>query len=184
VSALNTIAEVPVLAGTRLTLRPMSPADAGDVWAYHSDPDVYGPTSLRVESPAQTERGVRELAAGFARGEFIRWGIVPSGTERVAGDCGFFNFEGQTAEVGYLLARQHWGQGIASEAVDLMLSFAFEELRLVEVAATVMEGNERSLRLLERKGFERLELLPGYRDVRGELKDFWLLRRAHEHAVS
>jgi RimJ/RimL family protein N-acetyltransferase len=183
VSALDAIDEVPVLQGTLLTLRPMAPADAADVWAYHSDPEVYGPTSLRLESPADTERGIRELAAGFARGEFIRWGMVPAGADRVAGDCGFFNFEGPTAEVGYLLAREFWGKGIASEGVDLMLGFALDTLALSEVRATVMEGNERSLRLLERKGFERMELLLNFRDVRGEMKNFWLLRRWHQGAV-
>jgi ribosomal-protein-alanine N-acetyltransferase len=184
VSVLNALDAVPVLAGTLLTLRPMMSADAADVWAYHSDPEVYEPTSLRVESPAETEQGLVELATGFARGEFIRWGIVPSDTTRVAGDCGFFNFDGPAAEVGYLLARPYWGQGIASEAVDLMLAFAFGTLALSEVRATVMDGNERSLRLLERKGFGRQELMPRFRDVRGEMKDFWLLRRSHRHAVS
>jgi RimJ/RimL family protein N-acetyltransferase len=41
-----------------------------------------------------------------------------------------------------------------------------------------MDGNERSLRLLDRKAFQRVELLPRFRNVRGEMKDFWLLRCA------
>ena len=81
-----------------------------------------------------------------------------------------------SAEIGYLLARPFWGNGIASEAVDLLLAFAFDRLNLHEVRALVMNGNERSLRLLDRKGFEKVELLPAFRWVRGEQKDFWLLR--------
>jgi ribosomal-protein-alanine N-acetyltransferase len=114
----------------------------------------------------------------FATGESIRWGIVPAGATRVAGDCGFFNFDPAAAEIGYMLARPSWGRGVASAAVDLMLTFAFEDLALQAVRALVMDGNERSLRLLSRKGFERLELLTAFRWVRGEQKDFWRLHRA------
>jgi RimJ/RimL family protein N-acetyltransferase len=176
--AFDSLQEIPVLAGNGMSLRPLTPADAPDAWAYYSDPEVYGPTSLDIESLAATEAGLQSMADSFARRESIRWGIVPAGVERIAGDCGFFNFDGLSAEIGYLLAGPFWGRGIASEAVDLMLTFAFDTLGLQEVKATVMDGNERSLRLLDRKAFQRVELLPRFRNVRGEMKDFWLLRCA------
>ena len=174
---LESLAEIPVLPGKRLVLRPLALTDAVDAWAYYSDPAVFGPTSMDVASLDATSEGLRAMDASFARRESLRWGIVPAGESRVAGDCGFFNFDPDGAEIGYMLARPYWGRGIASEAVDLMLTFAFDELSLNAVRALVMDGNERSLRLLDRKGFERLELLPEFRWVRGAQKDFWLLRR-------
>jgi ribosomal-protein-alanine N-acetyltransferase len=131
---------------------------------------------MDLASLEATSEALQAMDDSFRRRESIRWGIVPAAGSRVAGDCGFFNFDATSAEIGYMLAWSFWGRGIASEAVDLMLTFAFEELRLSSVRALVMDGNERSLRLLERKHFERLELLPAFRNVRGTKKDFWLLQ--------
>jgi ribosomal-protein-alanine N-acetyltransferase len=177
-SPLLALPGISTLPGRGVTLRPLRPNDASSLWAYWSDPEVYGPTSLDVRSLAMTAEALQGMNDAFARGEAVRWGIVPEGSATVMGDCGFFNVSAGSAEIGYLLARPCWGRGIASEAVDLMLTFAFDTLRLHEVQATVMDGNERSLRLLESKGFERIELLPAFRWVRGAQKDFWLLRFA------
>jgi len=48
-----------------------------------------------------------------------------------------------------------WGRGYGTEAAELGLSFAFDELNLYRVTATVFEYNERSIALIERLGFRR-----------------------------
>ena len=51
--------------------------------------------------------------------------------------------------------RANWGQGYGTEAAGLALAFAFDELSLHRVQATVFTYNERSIALFEKLGFQR-----------------------------
>lgn len=51
--------------------------------------------------------------------------------------------------------RENWGRGFGSEAAALGLAFAFQELNLHRVTATVFAYNERSIALVEKLGFRR-----------------------------
>ena len=59
-----------------------------------------------------------------------------------------------SAELGYWIGEPFWNKGIATQAVKLMIQYAFEELKLLKVFAGVFEGNEASKRVLEKCGFE------------------------------
>jgi len=54
--------------------------------------------------------------------------------------------------MGYVLNRNHWGNGYMTEAVREMIRFAFEEMGMHRVAATCDEDNTRSARVMERCG--------------------------------
>jgi ribosomal-protein-alanine N-acetyltransferase len=57
--------------------------------------------------------------------------------------------------VGYALARDHWGQGIGTEAVWAMLRFGFEQMNLHRIYAGTIADNYESVRMLEKIGFVR-----------------------------
>jgi RimJ/RimL family protein N-acetyltransferase len=59
------------------------------------------------------------------------------------------------AHIGYTVARAHWHQGYATEAVGRLLAYLFEELGLRRVIAETDVLNDPSWRLLERLGFRR-----------------------------
>ncbi len=61
----------------------------------------------------------------------------------------------QQAELGYSLARAHWGQGFATEAVIAVLDYSFLTLRLHRVIAITDCQNAASVALLERVGMRR-----------------------------
>lgn len=65
-----------------------------------------------------------------------------------------------------------WGKGFGKEAMQLLLSYAFEELNLHKVYLRVFSFNERAVRLYEKLGFEK----------EGEQKD-QLFRNAEWHSV-
>ena len=58
------------------------------------------------------------------------------------------------AEVGYWIDPDHWGNGYATEALDLFCSFAFEERNMHKLRARAFEGNTASTRVLESAGFQ------------------------------
>ena len=74
-------------------------------------------------------------------------------------------------EVGWRLAREHWGHGYASEGARAALNFGFHELGLAEIVSMTYRGNLRSIAVMERIGmsrdpeddFEHPNLPPGHR---------------------
>lgn len=60
------------------------------------------------------------------------------------------------AELGFWLAADAQGRGVMTRAVRAMTDHGFNELGLQRIFAGCAEGNQRSTRLLERAGFERL----------------------------
>lgn len=61
----------------------------------------------------------------------------------------------QNATIGYILDRHENGKGYATEAVRLMVQYAFEDLRLHRIEAGVMPHNAGSIRVLEKVGFRQ-----------------------------
>lgn len=59
----------------------------------------------------------------------------------------------KSAEIGYWVGEPFWGEGIATQAVGLLVGLAFKELALVRLYAGVFEYNVGSMRVLEKKGF-------------------------------
>jgi RimJ/RimL family protein N-acetyltransferase len=62
-------------------------------------------------------------------------------------------WEGRAATIGYTLAREHWGRGFATEAVDALLTHLFEGRSATRVHAQLHPENVASARVLERSGF-------------------------------
>lgn len=61
--------------------------------------------------------------------------------------------EAGVAEVGYWIVPERWGEGIGTEATELIVGYAFDQLRLHKVTARTYGFNEGSKRLLEKVGF-------------------------------
>jgi RimJ/RimL family protein N-acetyltransferase len=58
-------------------------------------------------------------------------------------------------EIGWRLARDHWGHGYACEAAGAVLAFGFEQLGLPEIVSFTVAANTRSRRVMERIGMTR-----------------------------
>lgn len=146
----------PVLETQRLRLRQIQQEDAEALFATFSDEEVmefYG--HLPHRSVDDSRKLIRQQYKRYAQREGIRWGITRKGEDRVIGSCGFylFDLESQHAETGYELNRSCWRQGIMSEAMSAILSYAFTELGLHRIEAVVDDVNERSKGLLLKLGF-------------------------------
>jgi ribosomal-protein-alanine N-acetyltransferase len=89
----------------------------------------------------------------------------------------------QNANIGYYVARASNGRGICTEAVGLVVGFAFERLGLHRVQAAVMPRNTPSIRVLEKNGFRREGLAPRYLRINGEWEDHAIFARTVEDAA-
>lgn len=142
----------PVLVTRRLLLRPRVADDAA---ALH--PALADVEGMRYWSSAP-HRDVEETRADFAREHpaWRAWAITLSGDDTAIGFVAAGEKrQGNVSEIGYLLARAHWGGGIAREAVSAVIDRLFAEGQR-RVFADTDPDNTASRQLLEKLGF-RLE---------------------------
>jgi len=60
----------------------------------------------------------------------------------------------KSAEIGYWIGEPYWNKGISTVALKLMTAYGFKELNLEKLFAGVFEGNEASIRVLEKCGYQ------------------------------
>ena len=148
------------LKTSRLILRPFQEPDLAAFTAYRSDPEVARYQSWEAPySLAQAEVYLEELkhAQPGMPGEWFAFAIERQSAPGIIGDCAFqvLSHDPLQAQIGYTLARDHWKQGFAVEAVQRLLDYLFEEFNLHRIIATCDAENTASFRLLERVGMRR-----------------------------
>jgi ribosomal-protein-alanine N-acetyltransferase len=99
---------------------------------------------------------IAEQRQKFSEQAEVIWGIRLRALNRVVGSVSIFGWDRyhRRAQIGYDLAREQWGQGVAHEAIRAVLQFAFTDMALNRVEIWTSAANERSLRLARRLGFE------------------------------
>ena len=146
---------LPELITDRLTLRKLLVTDCRDMYEYASRNDV---TRYLTWHPhpdsAYTREYLEYLGGRYSAGMYYDWAVVYEPDCKMVGTCGFtsFNTVSDSAEVGYVINPDYWGKGIASEALERVLQFGFEELKLHRIEAKFMLENERSRSVMERVG--------------------------------
>lgn len=75
------------------------------------------------------------------------------------------------AEIGYWIGEPYWGKGYATEAVRLLIKFAFEELDLLRIYAKIYEYNIGSMKVLEKTGFEKEAIIKSSVIKEGQIVD-------------
>lgn len=139
-----------ILETPRTILRPFSQDDAEDVYAYCRDPRV-GPVAgwKPHGSPEESREIIRTVLS--APGIFA---VVDRESGKVIGSAGFVAARGGgSAEIGYALSPDRWGQGIIPEVVKELLRYGFRDLGLDEIWCTHYRENHRSRRVAEKSGF-------------------------------
>jgi len=139
----------PTLAGTHITLRPLTSLDFDELFAAASDPLVW------AQHP-DPSRGTREgFVSSFDNALKSKGCLVAIDASRLIGWSRYSNYvQGERVTIGYtFLARSHWGGVTNAEMKRLMLRHAFTDVQ--EVLFTVAERNLRSRRAVEKLGAER-----------------------------
>lgn len=87
---------------------------------------------------------------------------------------GSINKNHATADIGYLIGeRSAWGKGYASQAIKLMVFYAFSDLNLIKLTAGCSQGNEGSRKALLKAGFFQEGLLSSQLIVDGRRRDVY-----------
>jgi len=146
----------PIIDTDRLVLRRWSPDDLEPFAALNADPRVmeFFPATL---TKAETEAMIRLLEERMDLNGFGFWAAELKETQELVGFVGL-NVPGiplpfsPCVEIGWRLAHQFWGQGLAQEAARASLQYGFQRLGLNEIVAFTATDNMRSRRVMENLG--------------------------------
>jgi len=143
----------------RLTLRRWLPSDHEPFARINRDPAVmeFMPALL---SPEESDQLVDRIQAHFAAHGFGLWAAELRATAEFIGFIGLSvpRFQAHftpCVEVGWRLAVEHWGQGLATEGARFVVDRAFRELRLPALVSFTVPSNLRSRRVMEKIGMTR-----------------------------
>ncbi|MBB6024318.1 ribosomal-protein-alanine N-acetyltransferase [Paenibacillus sp. JGP012] len=169
-----TFEHFPQLDTERFRLRAADAGDSLDLLTLYSDPTVvkYMPfTPFESEQDALDEMGW--YAKIFKEHSGLRWMIEDKVKRRVIGTCGYLGYEAphHRAEIGYDLLSSCWGKGIMTEVACAVLDFGFNQMQLNKIEAKVDPGNEASVRLLHKLGFQQEGLLRQHEFEKGRYVD-------------
>lgn len=156
-------------ATARLLVRPVRAADLADLMAVNGDPAVT--RFLPYATWQSADDGVAwlgRMAALAAGGGAVQLVLVLQATQQVVGTLLVFRHEALHGrlEIGYVLARQAWQQGLMQEALRGLCGHAFGALGLRRLEAEVHPDNNASQALLLRLGFQ----------LEGRLRQRWVGR--------
>jgi [ribosomal protein S5]-alanine N-acetyltransferase len=149
----------------RLILRKLELADAEDIFAYASDPQVTAHTSWTThQSIDDTYEYLRNFVFELYRSDKgMDWGIVEKASGKLIGTCGLYtNPTHRRAELGYTLSRAYWGQGLMTEVAKTAIAFGFHVMQLQRVQAICNVENVASARVLEKSGMQFEGILHNY----------------------
>ena len=138
-------------------MRALRIEDAEHLYPLYAQPDFVRYISQRPASVADmaslvASRLAKEKPPGMGNWVWLR-PEQPARTSDKGSIWPSVHLPGTPVEAGWFLSCDRWGQGLASEAVRAQLDYAFGELDVPEVWATVHVDNERSLALAARLGF-------------------------------
>ena len=170
------------LRTSRLVLRDFRADDRDAVYAYAADPEVtrymfYGP-----RTKAATQQYLSHMLATQTEIPRMTWelAIVLQGQDRPIGACDLTLENEREGDLGYILGRETWGHGFATEVAIALVEVGFEQLGLARIFAVCDVNHTASAHVLEKAGLTRAATLERYREAKGRWWDMYLyeLRRS------
>jgi len=141
---------VPTLTTDRLTLRGWRDEDTQPYAEITADPEVMRFMGGVLDT-AQTWREIALFAGHWALRGYGLWAVEREGA--LVGRVGLWRPEGWPGlEVGWLLGREAWGHGYATEAAHATIEYAWSELGADHLISLIDPENVASERVAERLG--------------------------------
>ena len=167
--------ELPKVETERLILRQRMVADAKDIFAYASLPEVSYPAGF---PPVKTVEDEIFYLENIYRENLEKeqipsgYGICLKGTDKMIGSIDFnHRHADDVLEIGYPLHPDYWGRGYVPEAARALIDEAFKKLGLHKIELTCFSYNVQSQRVAEKLGFTLEARIRDRKDVQGNRCD-------------
>ena len=147
--------EVPELSGERIILRHISMKDAEALQSFAHDEEVYRylPTFL-FEQRYSDARTVIERLYTECMEESLILGIYMD--DSFAGLAELYGFRDpiHKVSIGYRLAKEYWGRGIATETVRILVDYLYGSTDIEIITASTLPENHASENVLQKNDFQ------------------------------
>jgi [ribosomal protein S5]-alanine N-acetyltransferase len=159
--------QFPEMELERFRLRQIHQNDVEALFALHSDPEVMKYNDDPLVKIEEAAKRYEMMEPEFKEKQVIRWTIARKEDDLMIGSVilSSWNKKFASAEIGYDLSREYWGQGIMTEILQKVISFGFEQMALNRIEASFAPENVGSRRVLEKNGFA----------YEGTLKEKWYM---------
>jgi len=166
--------EIPTLKSDSLTMRPMRPSDAEDIYRAVQDPEIPKFTTLPADYPIDLaiEFANTRAAASFVNKTELVFVIEDSRLATVGypysnGFAGVMSLHtidipNHRAEIGYWLAKEARGQGICTKAAELITEYGLMTIGFKRIDGIVDVRNEPSKAALLKAGYEFEGIMKSY----------------------
>jgi ribosomal-protein-alanine N-acetyltransferase len=147
----------PTLHTERFDLIEITQKHLSDLFALFCDENVvrfYNLLPFKNES--EGKRLIELFQTRFANQTGIRWGIALKNTTNIIGTIGYNSYiTNHKATIGYDLQASYWNRGFATEALQKIIDYGFNELQINRIEAEVMQGNLASEKVLTKLHFKK-----------------------------
>ena len=148
--------DMPTIETERLLLRPLCEDDAEEISRIYSEPDVTEFIQEHSISPQEARQKIcAHVEEHWKKFDYGMFATFSRESRKLVGRCGFLHqeLEGEElCEVAYLIAREYWGRGFATEAVRALIRYGFEVLEMDLLVSLINRKNTRSIRVAEKTG--------------------------------
>ncbi|MFJ7975732.1 GNAT family N-acetyltransferase [Peribacillus sp. JNUCC 23] len=166
---------IPNFETDRLILRKIELNDLEDIFEFSSDPEVAHHMTWEVnKSKEETLNNFVNVVIGnYEKGQTGDLAIIHKESSKVIGTCSFIEWsnEHSNAEIGYVLNRNYWGLGIATEAINELIRFGFETIQLNRIQGRCDIDNVGSEKVMLKVGMCYEGTLRKNEFIKGEFKD-------------
>lgn len=146
----------PNLESERLVLRQITPDDVNEIFALRSNPETmkYIPRPL-VTTIDQAMEHIKMIQDKIVSSEGINWAITEKGNPKMIGIIGHYRIRWDhfRSEIGYMQLPEYHGKGIITEAIQLMVRFGFDDMKMHSLEAIIDPANLASAKVLEKNSF-------------------------------
>jgi len=152
------MADLPKLETERLVLSKVKTADTANIVAYANNKNVTDNTRSMPFPYTEKDavRWISILDEGFKNKDQYAFAIRQKTDMKFIGGIGLaVELANNRAELGYWLAEPFWNQGFTTEAVQAILTFGFEVLKLNKIVAVYLTTNEASGKIMIKNGMTK-----------------------------
>lgn len=146
------------LTTERLFLRELQPGDAEEIFRLRSDETINTyidrPRAITLDDAVEF---IQKIITLNENNESVMWAITEISDPKLIGTVLYWNIEPKydKAEIGYELLPEYHGKGIMAEALQKVIAFGFEEMKLKTITACTNINNTSSVKVLIRAGFKK-----------------------------
>lgn len=145
--------EPQIVETERMVLRPFQPSDVGPFQAIYGDSKTMRHMLYGVKSRDETIASIDRKICHWEEFGYGLWCIVRKDDGAIIGQCGLaWMSEINDVQVAYLITRQCWGKGFATEAVQVALDYGFNTLEVDRISAICNPENIVSRKLMKKFG--------------------------------